>query len=255
VLDLAHSADRLGQRDFAVHTSRSGIPELDTAAAALDTTARRLGELMERERAFSAHASHQLRTPLAGLRVQLEAAAIAPDHDLRSATTEALGSVDRLQQTIDDLLSLARDAHPTGRPPDLRELFAEIEERWHGVLAGAGRPLRVSMDVDLPHVTASAAAVRQILDVLVTNAAEHGAGVITVTARNTGGILALEVSDEGEGIPEEGGDVFAVRADPAPARGIGLGLARALAAAEGGRLLLTHHGPNPTFRLLLATDL
>ncbi|MEY2422720.1 MAG: hypothetical protein QOI95_2787 [Acidimicrobiaceae bacterium] len=251
VQQLAAAADRLGQGDFAVRATRAGIPEIDAAAAALDSTAVRLGELLQRERAFSAHASHQLRTPLTGMRVQLEAATLAPDVDLRAAFAEALQSVDQLEQTIDDLLALARDVGPRPGPLDVRGLFDEIDQRWHGPLADAGRPLRTLLGPDLPDAAVSPAAMRQILDVLVANAVEHGAGTVTVAARTAGGGVAIEVSDEGPGIEPDTRDVFAPRTDPSTGRGIGLGLASSLAAAEGGRLLLAHNGPGPTFRLLL----
>jgi signal transduction histidine kinase len=254
VRQLAAAADRLGQGDFAVRAGRGGIPEIDAAAAALDTTAERLGALLQRERAFSAHASHQLRTPLTGLRVQLEAATLTPDADLRAALAEALQSVDQLEQTIDDLLTLARDVGPRPGPLDLRGLFDEVNERWHGPLADTGRPLRTIVQPDLPDATASPAAVRQILDVLVANAVEHGAGRVTVAARAAGGGIAIEVTDEGPGIAPDAGDVLAPRTDPTTGRGIGLGLASSLAAAEGGRLLLGHHGPSPIFRLLFPGD-
>jgi signal transduction histidine kinase len=254
VKQLAAAADRLGQGDFAIRAGRAGIPEIDAAAAALDTTAERLGELLQRERAFSAHASHQLRTPLTGLRVQLEAATLNPEADPRAALAEALQSVDQLEQTIDDLLTLARDVGPRVGPLDLRSLFDEVNQRWHGPLADTGRPLRTVVQPDLPDATASPAALRQILDVLVGNAVEHGAGTVTVAARAAGGGIAIEVSDEGPGIASDAGDVFAPRTDPTTGRGIGLGLASSLAAAEGGRLLLGHHGPGPIFRILFAGD-
>ena len=251
---LAAAADRLGQGDFAVRAGRAGIPEIDAAAAALDTTAERLGEILQRERAFSAHASHQLRTPLTGLRVQLEAATLTPDADPRAALAEALQSVDQLEQTIDDLLALARDVGPRRGPLDLHSLVAEVNQRWRAPLADAGRPLRTVVESDLPAAAASPAAMRQILDVLVANAVEHGAGEVTVAARAAGGGIAVEVTDEGPGIPTGVVDAFAPRTDPTTGRGIGLGLASSLAAAEGGRLLLGHHGPRPVFRLMLPAE-
>jgi signal transduction histidine kinase len=95
---------------------------------------------------------------------------------------------------------------------------------------------------------------RQILDVLVANAVEHGAGMVTVTARAAGGGIAIEVTDEGPGVPASAGDVLAPRTDPSTGRGIGLGLASSLAAAEGGRLLLGRYGPGPIFRILFPGD-
>jgi C4-dicarboxylate-specific signal transduction histidine kinase len=129
-----------------------------------------------------------------------------------------------------------------------------VDSRWHGPLADAGRPLRTIVEPDLPAGTASSAAVRQILEVIVANAFEHGAGAVTVVARSAGGGIAVEVTDEGPGVAADAGDVFAPRSESRTGRGIGLGLASSLAAAEGGRLLLGHHGPSPTFRLLLAAS-
>src|SRR4051812_9957395 len=96
---LAAAARRLGEGDFAARAPRGGVREADDIAAALDHTARRVGELVARERAFSAGASHQLRTPLAALRLELEA--IGLRDDAPPELEPALAQVERLQATIE----------------------------------------------------------------------------------------------------------------------------------------------------------
>jgi signal transduction histidine kinase len=87
--------------------------------------------------------------------------------------------------------------------------------------------------------------------VLVNNAVVHGAGVTSVTSRHTSAGVALEVADEGPGFPEDVERAFARRPDGGSQHGIGLALARALAEAEGGRLVVTRAGPHPIVSLLL----
>ena len=112
---LAEAAARLGEGDFSARAEPSGIAEVDAVSDTLGSTAARLDRMLQRERAFSEDASHQLRTPLTGLRVNLEAARLTPAvrDDLLDA---ALSEVDRLERTIDDLLALAaRTARDRGR--------------------------------------------------------------------------------------------------------------------------------------------
>ncbi len=254
--ELARAARRLGDGDFTARGPASGIPEIDAVSDALADTADRIDTALARERAFSADASHQLRTPLAGLRLRLEAALEAPDADPRPALRAAVIAADRLQATVDDLLELARDTHRTGENTDPGRLLAEVAEVWGPPLAQSGRRLTVESRPDAPPSSASPGAARQILAVLVDNALTHGEGEVVLTAREAAGALAVDVSDQGPGVPDPG-RLFARRA-PAPrradrasdGRGIGLALARSLAEAEGGRLLLATATP-PTFTLLL----
>jgi len=247
---LAAAAQTLGEGDFTVQAPPAGIEEIDAAGAALTRTAERLGELVGRERAFSADASHQLRTPLTGLRLRLETA-LDGGEDLRPAVAGALETADRLERTIDELLALARDAPSARTPADLPALLDELRDGWAQPLREAGRRLRLSVAPGLPDTRASAAATRQILDVLLANATRHGAGTVTVTAREADTAVAVDVADEGAGVHVPAAELFRRRTERAAGHGIGLALARALAEAEGGRLVLSRAVPAPVFTLLL----
>jgi signal transduction histidine kinase len=250
---LAAAARHLGDGDFTVRTTPAGIKEIDAAAQALNRTAGRLGELVDRERAFSADASHQLRTPLAGLRLRLEAA-LGHDTDRQhDAIQDAIADTDRLERTIDDLLALARDVPRSESPLDPAGMVEELRLQWHGRLAALGRPLRLATDRDLPDSHVSPTAVRQVLAVLMDNALHHGVGTVTVHVRDAGETIAIDVGDEGNGLSSAEPELFARRAPGARGHGIGLALARSLAEAEGGRLRLTRRQPT-TFTLFLPGD-
>jgi signal transduction histidine kinase len=247
VADLAAASARLGHGDFTVRPGRSGIPELDEAAENLGATAERLGRMLDRERAFSADASHQLRTPLTGLRLHLETALANPAQDARATMNVALDQVGRLEATIEDLLALAREAQAIRGPLDVRQVIDAVEQSWHGPLATQGRPLRIEIAAGPVTAHASGAAVSQILDVLVANAAQHGGGVVQVSARPVGNGVVIDVSDDGPGPSGDPDAIFERRSGAG--HGIGLSLARSLAHAEGGRLVLAHPGSPTTFRL------
>lgn len=249
---LAVSARRLGEGNFAARATPSGVREVDAVAASLDTTAARLDEHMSRERAFTADASHQLRTPLASLRLELEAIELRGD-----ATPEvhaALGQVDRLQTTVDTLLSVARDTSSGDARADLVALAGELEDRWRGDLAAAARPLHVTIGARSAVARANPFVVSEILDVLVSNALHHGRGAVEVAVRSVGGSPAIDVADEGPGLGDDADAVFERRAGGRDGHGIGLAMARSLALAEGGRLLVARAGPEPVFTLLLAPE-
>jgi signal transduction histidine kinase len=249
--ELSGAARRLGDGDFSVRTEPVGIPEIDSVGTALNSTAGRLDNMLARERSFSADASHQLRTPLTGLRLRLEAALDRPGQDLRQAITAGIAAADRLEQTIEELLALARDTRSSNTTPlDLTGLLDEIERGWHDRLAAQDRSLQVAVDPQAPVSLASTAAVRQVLTVLLDNAATHGSGTVSVAVRNAADALAIDVSDEGIGIMAPEPELFTRRSGLADGHGIGLALARSLAEAEGGRLRLTRPAP-PTFTLLV----
>jgi signal transduction histidine kinase len=250
--DLTGSARRLGHGDFSVRSSRSGILEVDAVGQALDATATRLGALVTQERAFAAGASHQLRTPLTGVRLHLERALTGPPAERADALAAAVRAADRLEGTIEDLLSITREIRTEG-PLDVPGLIADLVDTWSPVLAAHGRRLTVRQEPDLPASQASWAAVRQVLTVLLDNASTHGRGEVTLTARDAGGLLALDVADQGVALDGTDDPVAGAELEHpgAPgARRLGLPLARALAEAEGGRLRLADTCPT-TMSLLL----
>ncbi|MGI8680421.1 MAG: sensor histidine kinase [Jatrophihabitans sp.] len=246
---LAIAAERLGDGDFSVRTAPSGIAEIDTANASLARTAERLGNLVERERAFSADASHQLRTPLTGLQLGLEAALDTTDADLRVALGDALVIVRQLEGTVSELLALARDRPRDNQILDVDILMNDLRTRWNGLLAASDRPLRIAVERDIPRTPFSRAAVNQILDVLLDNALKHGRGSVTVTVRDAEGALGIDVSDDGPPLVGDSRELFRRRSADAAGTGIGLALARRLAESEGGRLTLSSTHP-PRFTLL-----
>lgn len=243
---VAVSARRLGEGDFTVATPASGIPEVDGLAASLEATARRLGDMVARDRTFSADASHQLRTPLAALRLEIESMELRPDAP--PEVPLALEQVDRLQATIETLLALARGVPPVRGPLDLAAVAGELGRRYRGPLERAGRRLTVDVPTPPPSASGSQEIVGEILAVVVENAVRHGAGSVAMVVRELSDAwVAIEIGDEGEGIAGDEDDVFARRRDGG--HGIGLALARSLAEAEGARLVLARRAPCPVFAL------
>lgn len=306
---LTAVARALGDGDFTIQAPRTGIREADVAGQALAATARRLGEVLERERRFTTAVSHQLRTPLTALVLGLEAAQTVGEDGRREAVRReavatALRRAEHLAETVEELLRLARETHGGDVAVDAAQVAERVAERYRGAAAEAGRPLVVRCERGLEPVRVAEAAIAQIMGALLDNALVHGRGEIRVSVVDVGTGVAVEVGDDGPGLcggdadgadgaglRGEGGDVaglrgggggggagaddgglaFANHSPGAPAlrsgaddggrsltdrppgarRGIGLPLARSLAEAEGGRLVVRRAGPQPVFSLLL----
>jgi signal transduction histidine kinase len=248
---LRDAAVRLGEGDFTGSAPMSGVTELDDAAAALTTTAHRLGAMVERERAFTADASHQLRTPITSLRLVIENELAQPRPDPTVALADALADVDRLEATLTDLLALARETAADRQAIELAVLLRGREAGWRARLGPAGRELLVSVDGDTQPVRVSATALLTVLDVLVDNAIQHGKGAVRIEVAMAPAVAArILVADEGR-LQTDPAALFERRSSQAAGHGIGLALARSLAHAEGARLQLARVEPT-TFEVLIA---
>jgi signal transduction histidine kinase len=248
---LTRAARALGHGDFTIRAEHSGVREADIASGALEATAARLGQLVGRAQAFGSDVSHQLRTPLTALMVGLESALTRTDGELRPALRDALSRCDHLHAIVEDLITMTRSPGFEATQIDLDGLLRDIRDRWAAPLEARGRPLALAADPRLPPCLAPEAAVRQILDVFLGNALWHGEGTVTIGACRTDTGVALEVSDEGPGLTAEPEKLLAGPPTSGRGHGRGLPLARALAAAAGGSLMVRRSSPKPVFSLLL----
>jgi two-component system, OmpR family, sensor kinase len=236
---LAGTARRVEAGELDARAEVAGAREQQEVAVAFNEMTERLAQALEAQREFVGNASHQLRTPLTGLRLRLEAASVKSDdpavrNDLELAEAEVV----RLTRLLNSLLTLAREGErPTLRAPvSLRAAAEAAYERWLPRADASGHALALAGDGDAI-VRAGEEDVAITLDNLIENALVYAPAGTTVTVTwDPQGRLA--VLDEGPGIPPgEERTVFERfrrgRTDR-PGTGLGLAIVDALARRWGG---------------------
>ena len=254
VEELAEAAGRLGAGDPRPLRRRYGVAELDQVADGLNSSARRLSSLLAADRELAVDASHQLRTPLTALSMRLEEMIAAADDPavVRDEGSAALAQAERLADVVTQLLSPARRA--TAASAELTGIDEIVQQQvveWEPAFRRARRKLVVIGVRGLQaHVTPGGLA--QVLATLLDNALMHGGGTVTIQTSQSARSVVIEVRDEGKGVPPDlVSRIFERSVSGRPeGTGLGLALARTMAAADGGRVVLVKAKP-ATFAVFL----
>ena len=246
IADLEHGARALGRGELDTRVAvPSGPHELRALARSFNSTAARLEQLIDAQQGFVADASHQLRTPLAALRLRLEN---LTDEVTPAGSADLGGAVDevaRLSLLVDGLLALARAEQHGSQPAeiDVQEVVDARCDAWRDL--AEEQDVRLDVEAHGERALATPGRLEQVLDNLLNNALEvaPAGSAIELGVSRVGDDVLVRVADAGPGMSEEhrahAFDRF-WRAEEQDSTGFGLGLAivRQLAVADGGDVTL-----------------
>ncbi len=252
---LMERVRRIPQGDLAEPIEIRGSDEVADLARTIDEMRRSLLHLHEQRAALLSDISHEMRTPLARIRMVAESVAdglMREAAPLERAMEGICVQVDEVNQMLGDLLELARFEVPSKQLLEMQslDLGALLEERrQHLSLAGQSKHVRIVLKVEepaLPSIQGDARRIKQVVNNLVQNALRYSPenGEIRLRVVRQGGEVCVEVADQGPGIPEgERERVFErfVRLDASRSRktghqGLGLAIVKQLVESHGGRV-------------------
>jgi signal transduction histidine kinase len=256
VEELAEAAGRLGTGDPRPVGRRYGVAELDQVADGLDSAARRVTSLLTADRELAIDASHQLRTPLTALSMRLEEMIASADEPevVREEGTAALHQAERLADVVTQLLSPGRRAAGSAALISVDKIVLQQITEWAPAFRRAGRKIVLVGESRL-QAWVTPGGLAQVIATLLDNALMHGKGTVTIRRTQAERSVVIEVEDEGDGVPAElVSRIFERSVSGRPeGTGLGLALARTMAAADGGRIVLARRRP-PVFAVFLPTN-
>jgi len=220
--------------------------EMLPLAAALDDLLRRIGDLLANERRFTADAAHELRTPVAAIRMQAQVARAAADDAARAHALDGLlAGCDRAARLIDQLLTLARVE--SAQAPEMASVeLAGVARAVMADLAPAALAKGQHVELDAPgayEVRGNALLLAVLVRNLVDNAVRYapGGAAVRVRLHRDGGTVVLDVEDGGPGLPDAdlarlGERFFRVPGSAASGSGLGWSIVRRIAAVHHARV-------------------
>jgi signal transduction histidine kinase len=256
---LRRVATEMGAGNLDIRAADVGPPEVRELAADFNVMAERIGGLLDNQRAMTSDVSHQLRTPLAALRLRLENLAAEAPTDLQPDLVATLEEINRLSRLADGLLAVARaeDETPTIEPVPVDAVISERIALWRDL--AAERSVQLADHSSAVVAMASPGHLEQILDNLLANALDAvPAGTsIEVEAGREGDQVVVSVVDHGPGMPPElrteAFQRFSGLGDRSSrSAGLGLAIVGSLAKANHGSVRLDQtRGGGLTVTLLL----
>lgn len=201
---LAVAAEDLGRGRFDVTVPESGVPEVREIGAALSGAARSFELRLREERLFLEQTSHVIRTPLTGIRLELEdLLQRSEDKDVQESVRLCVEQVEKLDRDADTVLALARDWIAAGQPlAELGVVARHMTDRWTSRMAGYDSDFRAFLHGDAA-VQVIPGVVEQVLDQVLSVVVQHGFGAVRLTFTGADRMVQLVVVADGPDRPDD----------------------------------------------------